>query len=216
MDFILLFFFIVIIIPSAIIHEYAHGWMADRLGDPTARHAGRLTLNPLAHIDMFGTIILPLFLFLSSWAAVQSGFLGGTFLFAYAKPVPYNPFNLKNFRWDPVKVALAGPASNIIIALLFGSLIRFAVLPITMVDLAAVIVYANILLAVFNMVPIPPLDGSKLLYALLPNTREWMQFKATFERYGFMILLFFIFFAFEFLVPLMQWLFVIFTGARFY
>ena len=207
MDNIALLFFFIIIIPSAIIHEFAHGWMADRLGDPTARLAGRLTLNPLPHIDMWGTILLPLGMFLIS---------GGSFLFAYAKPVPYNPFNLKDFRWDPVKVAIAGPVSNLLIALFFGTLIRFGLLAGTVADFAAIIVYANILLAVFNMVPIPPLDGSKLLYALLPNTPDWQRFKMQLEQYGFFILLFFVFFAFEILVPIMQWLFLLFTGARFF
>ncbi len=205
MDVLLIFFF-VIIIPSAIIHEYAHGWMADRLGDPTARLAGRLTLNPIAHIDLFGTILMPLFLFFAT---------GGSFLFAYAKPVPFNPFNLKDKTWDPVRVAVAGPASNLLIAFLFGLIIRFIALPGNIIDLASIIVYANVLLAVFNMVPIPPLDGSKLLYALLPDTPEWQKFKINFERYGFFVLLFFIFYAFELISPVIQYLFKLFTGFNF-
>ena len=205
MDIFLIFFFI-IIIPSAVIHEYAHGWMADQLGDPTARLAGRLTLNPIAHIDLFGTILMPLFLFFAT---------AGNFLFAYAKPVPFNPLNLKDKTWDPVKVAVAGPASNILIALFFGLIIRFIDLPGNIIDLASIIVYANILLAVFNMVPIPPLDGSKLLYALLPDTPDWQRFKINFERYGFFVLLFFIFFAFELISPIMGYLFELFTGFRF-
>jgi len=205
----LLLFFFIIIIPSAIVHEYAHGWMADQLGDPTARLAGRLTLNPLAHIDMFGTILMPLFLFFST---------SGSFLFAYAKPVPYNPMNLKNQNWDPVKVALAGPGSNILIAFLFGLVIRFSAiigLSSHVVDLASIIVYANVLLAVFNMVPIPPLDGSKLLYAVLPNTPDWQKFKYTLERYGFFVLLVFIFFAFQIIAPIISYLFKLFTGFQF-
>lgn len=204
MDPILLFFFL-IIIPSAIIHEYAHGWMANELGDPTAKLAGRLTLNPISHIDLFGTILLPLALFI---------FSGGGFLFAYAKPVPYNPYNLRDKRWDPVKVALAGPIANLIIALVFGFLLRFNLFPGTVADFISIIVYANILLAVFNLVPIPPLDGSKLLYALLPNTPAMTQLKVNLERYGFMILLFFIFFAFRLIIPIMSWLYILFTGQR--
>jgi len=204
MDLTLVFFFL-IIIPSAIIHEYAHGWMANELGDPTARLAGRLTLNPISHIDLFGTILLPLGLFIVS---------GGGFLFAYAKPVPYNPYNLKDKRWDPVKVAVAGPVANLIIAFIFGFLIRFGLFPQIISQFISIIVYANVLLAVFNLVPIPPLDGSKLLYALLPNTQAMMQFKVNLERYGFMILLFFIFFAFKLIMPIMSWLFVLFTGQR--
>ena len=205
MDIFLIFFF-VIIIPSAIIHEYAHGWMADQLGDPTARLAGRLTLNPIAHIDFFGTILMPLFLFFAT---------SGSFLFAYAKPVPYNPLNLKDKTWDPVKVAIAGPGSNLLIALFFGLVIRFAGLPVDIINLASIIVYANVLLAVFNMVPIPPLDGSKLLYALLPDTPDWQRFKFTLERYGFFVLLFFIFFAFEIISPIINSLFKLFTGFYF-
>lgn len=204
MDPALLFFFL-IIIPSAIIHEYAHGWMANELGDPTAKLAGRLTLNPISHTDLFGTILLPLSLFILS---------GGRFLFAYAKPVPYNPYNLKDRRWDPVKVAVAGPAANLLIAFTFGLLIRFSLLPGFINDFISIIVYANILLAVFNLVPIPPLDGSKLLYALLPDTQNMMQFKVNLERYGFMILLFFIFFAFRLIMPVMSWLYFLFTGQR--
>ena len=205
MDIFLIFFF-VIIIPSAIIHEYAHGWMADQLGDPTARLAGRLTLNPIAHIDFFGTILMPLFLFFAT---------SGSFLFAYAKPVPYNPLNLKDKTWDPVKVAIAGPGSNLLIALFFGLVIRFAGLPVDIINLASIIVYANVLLAVFNMVPIPPLDGSKLLYALLPDTPDWQRFKFTLERYGFFVLLFFIFFAFEIISPIINSLFKLLTGFYF-
>lgn len=202
MDLTLIFFFI-IIIPSAIIHEYMHGWMANELGDPTAKLAGRLTLNPISHIDLFGTILLPLAMFLVS---------GGSFLFAYAKPVPYNPYNLKDKRWDPVKVALAGPVSNFALAFLFGLLIRFGIFPEFVVGFIGVIVYANILLGVFNLIPIPPLDGSKLLYALLPNTDFWANFKANLERYGFFILLFFVFFAFQIIFPIMSGLYILFTG----
>jgi Zn-dependent protease len=197
-----LLFFFIIIIPSAIIHEYAHAWMADYLGDPTARSLGRLTLNPIPHIDMFGTILMPVFLFLAS---------GGSFLFAYAKPVPYNPYNLRDQKRDPALVGIAGPASNIIIAVVFGVLARVIDIP-NFTNLLEVIVYANILLAVFNMVPIPPLDGSKVLYALLPDS-AW-KFKQTLEQYGFFFLLFFIFFAFDLILPIIKFLFQIIVGHR--
>ena len=157
-----LLFFFLIIIPSAIIHEYAHGWAADQMGDPTARNAGRLTLNPMAHIDIWGTILMPVLLLL---------FSGGSFMFAYAKPVPYNPYNLKNQKWGPALVGLAGPAANLIAAIFFGLLVRF--LPYSaFTSLLAIIAYANILLMVFNLMPIPPLDGSKLLFAVLPDSME--------------------------------------------
>ncbi len=196
-----LLFFLFIIIPSAIFHEYAHGWMADRLGDPTARYAGRLTLNPMAHIDKVGTIFMPLILFLLT---------KGTFLFAYAKPVPFNPYNLKDQRWGPVWVAIAGPSANLLLALVFGILVR--VLPFgTITELLSIIVYANVLLAVFNLVPIPPLDGSKLLYALIPDSMAHI--KMTLERYGFIILLIFIFFLFDLVMPIILFLTDLFTGG---
>jgi len=195
-----LLFFFLIIIPSAIIHEYAHGWAADQLGDPTARNAGRLTLDPRAHIDMWGTIIMPIMLLL---------FSGGSFMFAYAKPVPYNPYNLSNQKWGPALVGVAGPAANLIIAIMFGILVRF--LPVSTFSLLlGVIVYANLLLMVFNLVPIPPLDGSKILFAILPDSMQ--QFKINLERYGFIILLFFIFYFFQWLVPIISWLFKLITG----
>lgn len=196
-----LLFFFIIIIPSAIIHEYAHGWMADYLGDPTARLAGRLTLNPRAHIDLFGTILMPIILLL---------FSGGTFLFAYAKPVPYNPYNLKDQKWGPALVGVAGPLSNLIVAFVCAMLIRL--LPATnFTFILSIVVYANILLAVFNSVPIPPLDGSKILFALLPDS-AW-QIKQSLERYGFIILLFFIFFFFRLIIPIIGWIYKLMVGT---
>ncbi len=206
MELISLLFFLIVIIPSAIMHEYAHGWMADQLGDPTARYAGRLTLNPKAHIDLWGTLLLPLILFVVT---------AGSFLFAYAKPVPYNPYNLKNQKWGPAMVAFAGPAINLLLALVFGLLVRF--MPMTspvmanLVGLLSIVVYANVLLAVFNLVPIPPLDGSKILFAIMPDSM-W-QIRQTLERYGFIILLIFIFFFFEILSPIIVFIYRLFTGG---
>jgi Zn-dependent protease len=201
MEFITLLFFFIIIIPSAIIHEYAHGWMADRLGDPTARYAGRLTLNPVAHVDLWGTFLMPLILFLAT---------SGSFLFAYAKPVPYNPYNLKDQKWGPVWVAIAGPLSNFILAFVFGMIIRF--MPVSsMTALLSIIVYANVLLGVFNLVPIPPLDGSKVLYAVLPDSMNHV--KAMLQQYGFIILLVFIMFFFQLISPIIFFLTNLFTGG---
>ena len=201
MEILQLIFFLVIIIPSSILHEYAHGWMADQLGDPTARYAGRLTLDPRAHIDKWGTVIMPIaLLFLT----------GGRFLFAYAKPVPYNPYNLRDQKWGSVWVALAGPGSNLILAFVFGLVIRFFP-TLNISSFLYVIVYANVLLAVFNLVPIPPLDGSKLLYALLPDSQY--QIKVALERYGFVILLGFIFFGFKLITPIIYYLTSLFTGG---
>lgn len=202
MDFVSLLFFFIIIIPSAILHEYAHGWVADQLGDPTARYAGRLTLNPKAHIDMWGTILLPLLLFFGT---------GGSFLFAYAKPVPYNPYNLKNQKWGPVAVAFAGPLSNFLLAFAFGMVVR-VMPPSTMTVLLSVIVYANVLLGVFNLVPIPPLDGSKLLYAVLPQRMYHVQ--ANLERYGFMMLLVFVLFFSHWISPIIRYFYQLFTGGH--
>ena len=196
----IMLFFIVVIVFSAIIHEYSHGWVADMLGDPTARYAGRLTLNPRAHIDPIGSIILPLLM------------LPTGMLFAYAKPVPYNPYNLKDQKWGPVWVAIAGPLSNIGLAFVFGLLLQLNILPPTTASFVAIIVWANILLAVFNLIPIPPLDGSKILYALLPDSQ--FQLKMTLDRYGFFLLLAFIFLGgFQFFFPSMSQLFSWFTGG---
>ncbi len=202
MELISLVFFFLIIVPSSILHEYAHGWMADRLGDPTAKYAGRLTLDPRAHIDMWGTILMPLMLFFLT---------AGRFLFAYAKPVPFNPYNLKDQRWGPVWVALAGPASNFLLAGAFGVLMRF--LPVSSLTVfLSIIVYANVLLGVFNLVPIPPLDGSKLLFAILPSEHS-QRLQMTLERYGFMILIVFIFFGYQLISPIIMALYSVFTGG---
>ncbi|MCX6782327.1 MAG: site-2 protease family protein [Candidatus Magasanikbacteria bacterium] len=195
-----LVFYFLIIVPSAIIHEYAHGWMADRLGDPTARYAGRLTLNPVAHIDIWGTILMPLMLFALS---------NGSFLFAYAKPVPYNPYNLKNHKWGPAMVAIAGPMANLLLAVAFAAVIRiFPTAPA--VDFFYIIAYANVLLLVFNLVPIPPLDGSKILYAILPDSARGV--RDFLERYSFFLLMIFVFFLFELIVPVIQWIMQLLIG----
>lgn len=162
------FFSYIVIILSAIFHEYAHGWVAYRLGDPTAKYAGRLTLNPLPHMELFGTVILPL-----SLLFFFGGFIG------WAKPVPYNPYNLSDRRFGSLKVAIAGPATNLLIALLLGFFLRFSpfmggmgILPPFFLTLIAWIVYINIFLALFNLIPVPPLDGSKILADLLPHRQR--------------------------------------------
>lgn len=208
MEFLPLLFFFIAIIPSAIIHEYSHGWMADQLGDPTARYAGRLTLDPRAHVDKFGTIILPLiFLFLALVG------MGG-FLFAYAKPVPYNPYNLKNQKWGPALVAGAGPLSNIVLAFLFGLTLqvfyKISLGSDIFLSLLFVLVQANVLLAVFNLVPIPPLDGSKIFYAILPDSQY--KLKIFLEKYGMFILLIFVFYFFSLISPIISFLTRWFAG----
>src|SRR5665213_897516 len=153
-------FVVVIVIFSAIIHEVMHGVAADRLGDPTARYAGRLTLNPLVHLDPFGSVILPLFLALS----------GSPIFFGWAKPVPYNPYNLRPGRFSEAIVAGAGPASNAVIALLAGLVIRFAGFSSEVTSTIFLIVVVNVMLCIFNLIPVPPLDGSKVIAAFLPRS----------------------------------------------
>jgi Zn-dependent protease len=152
-------FVIVVIMLSAVVHEVAHGVAADRLGDPTARYAGRLTLNPIPHLDMFGSIILPLILALSS----------SPIFFGWAKPVPYNPFNLtKAPYWGEAIVAFAGPLSNFAIALLTAIVMQTELLAPEVNSILFIVVMVNIMLGIFNLIPIPPLDGSKILSAILP------------------------------------------------
>lgn len=179
---------IVALIISIILHEMAHGYAANALGDPTARLQGRLSGNPLVHIDPIGSVILPALLFFA-----QSGIL-----FGWAKPVPYNPYNLRNQRYGEALVAAAGPATNILLALIFSLLVRSAEilgLPVTFVEISWYIVYINILLAIFNMLPIPPLDGSKMLMALLPFSlaQRYRQFTRVVEQYGLFVMFAFIF-----------------------
>lgn len=197
-------FGIAALIMSVVAHEVSHGQMALFLGDETAKWSGRLTLNPINHLDLFGSIILPVLTFLS-----------GGFIIGWAKPVPYNPYNLKNQKWGPALVAIAGPAANIIIALFFGILIRNAgAFPISfypaIINTSVLIVSINITLAVFNLVPIPPLDGSKILFSILPY--KWRETQFFLEKYGFIILIFFILFLFNWLTPIIRVLFKIITG----
>jgi Zn-dependent protease len=191
-------FKIAIIIYSIIIHEIAHGYAALALGDRTAQYAGRLTLNPIKHIDLFGTIILPIMMLVLS---------AGTFLFGWAKPVPYNPYNLKNQRWGGALVALAGPASNILIAGFFVVLIHVGVaqgfMNQSLLEISVFIVLMNFILAFFNMIPIPPLDGSKVLFSILPY--KWHYVQNRLERYGFFIILFFIMFFGDFFFNFINW-----------
>ena len=162
---------------SVILHEVAHGYMANYLGDPTARLQGRLTLNPFVHVDLLGTIILPLFLFIT----------GSSILIGYAKPVPYNPYNIKA-KTGEAMVAFAGPGTNILLALIFGLALRFLgpQMSDAMAQAFLLITQINVFLAIFNLIPIPPLDGSKVLPVLLPATlrRGYDSMRYNFERIG--------------------------------
>jgi len=176
-------FLIAILIISVIIHEVAHGVAANMLGDPTARMAGRLTLNPLPHIDPVGSILVPLVLSL----------LPGGLIIGWAKPVPYNPYNLRAKRWGPALVAVAGPAVNILLAVLTAFALRsIPLLGITLTtatsSLLISIVFLNVILAFFNLIPIPPLDGSRILSALLPYRYRYII--DGLERYGLFLIIF--------------------------
>jgi Zn-dependent protease len=178
------------LIIGVIFHEFMHGYVAYRMGDTTAKRAGRLTLDPLAHIDPFGTIILPGFLFLLSIL----GF--GTFIIGYAKPVPINPFQFKKRR-GIIWVSLAGPLSNLVIAIIFFGLSRLflqftlSTVLYRVIYTCLFIAYINVLLFVFNLIPIPPLDGSRIVaYFLKGEARRAYQ---SIEPYGFMLVLLLVF-----------------------
>lgn len=200
---------IAILIISIILHEVSHGYMAYALGDPTAKLAGRLTLNPIPHIDLIGSVIIPAFLVITS----------AGFLFGWAKPVPYNPLNLKNQRYGEALVAVAGSATNILLAVLFALIIRFgAGLPDTFITLAAVVVLINLFLGLFNLIPIPPLDGYTLLRSVLPYkfSVPLQNLERRVQSLGILSLFVFIFlFIFLFSKPffaLVSYLFVVLVG----
>jgi len=205
-------FQIVVLIFSVVLHEVAHGYMANYLGDPTARLAGRLTLNPLKHIDPMGSVFLPLILTITH----------SPILIGYAKPVPYNPYNLRG-KWGEALVAFAGPGTNILLALIFGLTIRLfgGVLDPTLVGAFAIIVFINMLLALFNLIPIPPLDGSKILSELLPGElgRAYGRFRESLERLGILTGTLIILVLFYFLSPyfgaFLGQLFSLLTGLSF-
>lgn len=187
---------------SVVIHEVSHGYAALALGDPTAKYNGRLTLNPFNHLDPTGSFLVPLL-----------GYFMGGFIIGWAKPVPFNPYNLRNQRWGEALVAIAGPLSNISLAVIFGLMIRFlgqGFLNEAFVGLASFVVVINITLAFFNLMPIPPLDGSKILFAILPY--KWQHFRASLERYGFFLVLIFVFFFWQLLIPLVSNFFTLLTG----
>jgi Zn-dependent protease len=179
-------FILAVLFFSIVIHEIAHGSLALQLGDDTAKRAGRLTLNPIAHIDPIGTIFLPLILLILT--------LGRGPIFGWAKPVPINPLNFRDRKWGIVKVSLAGPATNFSIALIFSILGRFN-FEQSMIDFFEIISVYNFAWAFFNLLPFPPLDGFHILYQILPE--KFSSVKFFLFQYGFLILIFIIFFGLD-------------------
>lgn len=199
-------FYVVVLIMSVVIHEIAHGYAALRYGDHTAEYQGRLTLNPIKHLDLYGSIILPLLLVLTQ----------APFLIGWAKPVPYNPENFApaKRRIATIWVASAGILTNLAIAILFAVIIRLAsagiLVPESFIPLCGVIVLLNIVLAIFNLIPIPPLDGSKILFNL--GGQSMLKVERFFEKYSLITLLIFVFFLWQFITPVVYSVFEILTG----
>lgn len=195
-DLLTIIFQIAILGFSVILHELAHGYAANYFGDPTARLEGRLTLNPISHIDPFGSIILP---------ALMAMIPGGIIL-GWAKPVPYNPYNLKG-RFAETVVTGAGIMTNLLLAVIFGLILRFfeGALSPEFSMIITYIVIINLVLAVFNSLPIPPLDGSKVLASLLPfKYGSWVH---KMESYGLIVLILFVYLAWQLLSPVISFLF---------
>lgn len=195
-------FSIAVLIISIVVHEVSHGLAALSQGDPTAKYAGRLTINPIKHVDIFGSIILPLVM-----ALIPGGIILG-----WAKPVPVNPYNFKNGRWSEFVVSFAGPGSNILIALIAGLVFRFAGLPVVTAQILLLVVTVNLVLAVFNLIPVTPLDGSKILFSILPAKlgyiKDWM------ERYSLILPLIVVFFLWRYFLPIVAILFSVITGVN--
>lgn len=198
-------FSLIILLFSVMAHELAHGYVAYSLGDPTAKYEGRLTLNPLKHLDPFGSIILPILLFIA----------GSPVLFGWAKPVPVNPYNFSDKKWGEFKVSFAGPASNFLIAIIFGLILRFAPSALLYsnpgIGIALTyIVSMNIWLAIFNLIPVPPLDGSWILFSFLSD--KFFQVKNFLRQYGMIIIIFLILFGSFFWYNIIGFLFQLITG----
>lgn len=203
-------FYVIVLIMSVVVHEFAHGYTAYLFGDNTARHSGRLTLNPIKHLDLFGSIILPLSLII----------MNASFIIGWARPVPYNPNNLSHGNISKFFVSIAGILANLIIAIIFGLVIRFVPffgIPLynelgvhPLYAISSIIVFTNLILAFFNLVPIPPLDGSKILFSILPYKYRYIE--NFLERWGLFLLILFIFLLWSKVAPLILIVFHLLTG----
>lgn len=199
-------FYIIVLIMSVVIHEVAHGYAALKYGDTTAKYAGRLTLNPLKHLDLYGSVIIPLLLVITN----------APFLIGWAKPVPYNPNNFRpeDRRAGTFWVASAGILANLSLAVFFGLVIRsagaFSFIPVSIIPLASVIVLINIILALFNLIPIVPLDGSKILFTILGYRARKVEIFL--QSFSFLLIIIFILFLWQYLRAPIYWLFNLFTG----
>lgn len=196
MDTVTIIFSIAILILSIMFHELAHGTVADRLGDPTPRLRGRLTLNPLAHLELVGSLLVPLMCIIS----------GSGFIIGWAKPVPFTVAHLKYKRWGPALVAAAGPAMNLAIAIICAVLFRFFYatgLNMSLASLLAQVVIVNISLALFNLLPVPPLDGHHILGSIIPKFKEWSD--RAMRQYGIILLVGVLLVAGRLVGPLVAW-----------
>jgi Zn-dependent protease len=198
-----LFYFLVLII-SIVIHEVAHGVAAEKQGDPTARMLGRITMNPIKHADLVGSVILPLILLVS----------GAQFFIGWAKPVPYNPANFRNERKGTRIVSVAGVIANFSIALIVGFALRVMTIAqvgsIQLFEIMSIVVLVNVVLGIFNLIPIPPLDGFRFLESVLPV--RFGSFFRQYEQYGIVILIVFLFIGVRFIAPLASFIYTTLTG----
>lgn len=187
--------YIILLLISVVLHELAHGYTADALGDPTPRMEGRLSFNPLVHLDWFGSVLLPALMII----------IGLPFVFGWAKPVPFNPYRLRNQRWGGAMVAAAGPLVNITLALLMAGLLTVVDTGTLLAQILQLGILTNVVLAIFNLVPIPPLDGHHILFACLPDSLDGL--KQQLRAMSWPIVFIFILFGFQLIEPIITYVY---------